>query len=554
MISIGTVSIRWLIASCCVAVVVAAAIISGPALSADHTDGLKEMSAALNGKPERKREAVLLWRKAAWQSNDFLSQISLGYVYSDEDRAPSRIGGVTGDAPHFRDRIEAYVWYFIASQNEGFARYLFMERGRARVNQWLNEAYKSQARLFLGMTAAEREVARNRIIYILSCRGVDGLLQLAALHRESWSIERRKRELESTKDDTAARVGNVNELLMRLRWAAVEMLQGTSSNESSVKDKIALESGSVFSHDHLMAMMYLYIAKSRGSNLAPVLIEDARREFSQGLDAGTQTDDVVKLMQQVESDARRWIPPYEFYPRGAGMYPHSDECVLSATEDRQLKTISRFVAQDEVKHALWFLQFLHGSRDQWDGEFTRAVGDFQESLSFERTGRLTDPQILRLIRMAAVSGHTLSQVRLGVLYAKGQAVRADFERAAKWFDAAAKQRDAQAMFYLGELIKKNYVTREQDATASSALSYYVQSFAAGGPTRARFEELLNLGPCPGCAAPAPVKYENKLEGLPKVPKRKAPAKIPLDPVNSPTPGEPGPADKSATDQSDPKPN
>jgi uncharacterized protein len=554
MISIGTVSIRWAIVGCCALVLGVSSINPGPARSADHTDGLKEMSAALNGKPERKRDAVLLWRKAAWQSNDFLSQISLGYVYSDEDRAPSRIGGVTGEAPHFRDRIEAYVWYFIASQNEGFARYLFMERGRARVNQWLNEAYKSQARLFLGMTSAEREVARNRIIYILGCRGVDGFLQLAALHRESWAIERRKKELETTKDDTSARVRNLNELLERLRWASVEMLQGRSSNESSVKDKIALESGSVFSHDNLMAMMYLYLAKSRGSNLAPILLEDARREFSQGLDAGIQTEDVVKLMQQVESDARRWIPPYEFYPRGVGMYPHSDECVLSATEERQLKSISRYVAADEIKQALWFLQFLHGSRDQWDGEYVRGVGDFQESLSFERTGRLTDAQILRLIRMAAVSGHTPSQVRLGVLYAKGQAVRAEYERAAKWFDAAAKQRDAQAMFYLGELIKKNYVIREQDATASSALSYYVQSFAAGGPTRSRFEELLTLGPCPGCSAPAPVRYENKLNNLPTVPKRVKPAKIPLDPVKSPTPPEPGAADKTSTDQSEPQPN
>ena len=40
-------------------------------MSADHTDGLKEMSAALNGKPERKREAVLLWRKARGKTTTF---------------------------------------------------------------------------------------------------------------------------------------------------------------------------------------------------------------------------------------------------------------------------------------------------------------------------------------------------------------------------------------------------------------------------------------------------------------------------------------------------
>ena len=253
-----------------------------------------------------------------------------------------------------------------------------MNKGRARVNQWLSDAYKSQARLFLGMTASERETARSRIIYIVSCRGVDGFIQLGAMHRESWANEIRPVvPVDGLPSGTDGRTNTVNENLKRLRWSPVEILVSKSA-VSTVKEKIALESGSVFSHDHLLAMMYFFIAKNRGSNLAPIFLEEARKEF-ESINGESAKEDVEKLMQQVESDARRWVPPYEFYPRGVGMYPHSDECVLSAAEERQLKTVSRYVASDEIMQALWFLQFLHGGRDQWGGELVRAIGDFQES-------------------------------------------------------------------------------------------------------------------------------------------------------------------------------
>ena len=48
--------------------------------------------------------AIRIWRKAAWQDDDFLSEIKLGDIYGDE----------RGDNK-FYDPVEAYVWYYLAS-------------------------------------------------------------------------------------------------------------------------------------------------------------------------------------------------------------------------------------------------------------------------------------------------------------------------------------------------------------------------------------------------------------------------------------------------------
>ena len=455
-------------------------------LGADYVDGLRERLRLTGSDVERTRDAVLLWRQAAWVHDDFLAQVQLGDIYSDNRQLRSGPRGSGPDSPRFRDRIEAYVWYFLASQNERFAQYAFSEAGRKMVAAKLKSARDGQTFLLLRMTQAEREEARNRITYILNCRNADGFIRLGRIHKEVPP------PVPDRGEDGAPRLKDINRMIRD--DIRTPRFQG---NDVPLAQATGLASSTVFVHDLFTALMYFYIAEYHGSHLAQNFIQEAISEINPSANPET-----AYLISQVQWDARRWVPPFEFYPAGTGLYPHSDECVLSADENRRLQLIGNYVSTGELMAALWYLQFLHGNQDQWPAGMPRAVSDFQQYLNHPRTGRLRPDEILRAIRMAAVNGHAGSQVRLGVLYAKGQAVRTDYERAANWFLAAARQRDAQAMYYLGEMIQKNYVVRESDASAAVALNFYLQSAMGGyGPTRQRFQQLLDAGPCQDCAQP-----------------------------------------------------
>ncbi len=456
-------------------------------LGADYVDGLRERLRLTGSDIEKTRDAVLLWRQAAWVHDDFLAQVQLGDIYNDSRQMRSGPRGSGPDSPRFRDRIEAYVWYYLATQNERFAQYAFSEAGRKMVAERLKAARDGQTSLLLRMTQTEREEARNRIVYILNCRNADGLIRLGRIHKEVPP------PVPDRGEDGAPRLKEINRMIRD--DIRTPKFQG---NDLPLAQATGLASSTVFVHDLFTALMYFYIADFRGSQIARNFILETISEINPAANPET-----AYLISQVQWDARRWVPPFEFYPAGTGLYPHSDECVLSADEARRLQTIGNYVSTGELMQALWYLQFLHGSQDQWPGGMHRAVSDFQQYLNHPRTGRLRPDEILRAIRMAAVNGHAGSQVRLGVLYAKGQAVRTDYERAANWFLAAARQRDAQAMYYLGEMIQKNYVVREADASAAVALNFYLQSAMGGyGPTRQRFQELLDAGPCQNCAGPS----------------------------------------------------
>lgn len=455
-------------------------------LGADYVDGLRERLRLTGSDVEKTRDAILLWRQAAWVNDDFLAQVQLGDIYNDSRQLRSGPRGAGPDSPRFRDRVEAYVWYYLATQNERFAQYAFSEAGRKMVAERLKAARNGQTFLLLRMTQAERDEARSRIIYILNCRNADGLIRLGRIHKEVPP------PVPDRGEDGTPRLKDINRMIRD--DIRTPKFQG---NDIPLAQATGLASSTVFVHDLLTALMYFYVAEFRGSPIARPFIQETISEINPAANPET-----ASLIAQVQWDARRWVPPFEFYPAGTGLYPHSDECVLSADEARRLQYIGNYVSTGELMAALWYLQFLHGNQDQWPAGMPRAVGDFQQYLNHERTGRLRPDEILRALRMAAVNGHAGSQVRLGVLYAKGQAVRTDYERAANWFLAAARQRDAQAMYYLGEMIQKNYVVREADASAAIALNYYLQSAMGGyGPTRQRFQQLLDAGPCQTCAAP-----------------------------------------------------
>jgi hypothetical protein len=86
-----------LLAAAVFSILLSAVAFTGAAF-ADSTDGERSYLAG------RKDEAIRLFRRAAWQQNDFYAQIRLGEIYSAK----------RADDKGYEDRVEAFVWYFLA--------------------------------------------------------------------------------------------------------------------------------------------------------------------------------------------------------------------------------------------------------------------------------------------------------------------------------------------------------------------------------------------------------------------------------------------------------
>jgi len=149
-----------LVAILAVAVLVASG--SASRLLADYADGYQtQHGLALE-------DAVKIWRRAAWQQDDFFSQITLGDLYSRD--------------PSFNDPVEAYVWYFLAlrrdhvySISDDYAAQTFYDMR--------SKAIADEEKVFNSLTLDQRLEARSRIIYIFASRGSEGFIALGRLHR-----------------------------------------------------------------------------------------------------------------------------------------------------------------------------------------------------------------------------------------------------------------------------------------------------------------------------------------------------------------------------------
>ena len=153
-----------------------------------------------------------------------------------------------------------------------------------------------------------------------------------------------------------------------------------------------------------------------------------------------------------------------------------------------------------VQQALWFLGWSTVPFARWaavnGGSEFKAIARFQATIGDDPTGRLTAPEIVRLIRAAAERGDAASQNTLGVMYAKGVGVPVNYVRAEYWFQKAADQRYAAALYHLGVLYKAGPTGIKQDL--SKANDYFTASALAGfKPTMNQLAQLLaeaNAGP------------------------------------------------------------
>ncbi|MEI9888830.1 MAG: tetratricopeptide repeat protein [Rhizomicrobium sp.] len=394
------------------------------AASADYADG----NYALNH--ISLETAVRLWRKAAWQNNDFLAQVKLGDIYSN-----------AGDNRYY-DPVEAYVWYYLAGRNRaGRGSYWGGEGADViRARRW--HALTDQQSILLQLSSQERIEAHDRIVYIGSCRGAEGFLDLG---RATMTDASRFRGGDDD-DDYGRRYGGGS------NWRLPSVMQQNDTD----------------------ALTYFHLADAMGHPLG--------RPFLNGLEARMRGSWVgARIVEKQAKAFHYWTPPFEFYPSGTSQagVPLSDECVPNIERQRAL-ALSPAIPQEAVRHALYFLG--------WKGR--EAAAQYQASLPDEATGRLTATQLVRAIQSAAVNGDAASQNTLGVMYAKGLGVVVNYVRAEYWFAKAADQRYPAALYHLAVLYKAGPPGIAQDLHKSN--DYMTSSALAGfRPTMNQLGNLLN---------------------------------------------------------------
>ena len=429
---------------------------------ADYTDGV------IAANKISLETAIRVWRKAAWQEDDFLSEIKLGDIYGDE-RGDNKFG----------DPVEAYVWYYLASVSMRIEDHIGDPNARRVISNDFHRALNEQQKLMLLLNADQREQARNRIVYILACRGADGYIRLGQIHSTLLTGDQPWRSGNGYGDapnDSPMTYGGLSGV-----WGSQRDFRDRALHEYDTGDAAAarrmmgISNSSVIVPSDGEALVYFHIADNMGHPLA--------REYLRSLDQAVRNARWLgpRISQESAEKAKYWFPPYEFYPMGdadSGV-PHTDECSMSFERQRALALVPVAVPFRAVQQALWFLGLTGAPR--WATaagpvEF-KAIARFQATLGDAPNGHLEPLQAVRLIQTAAIRGDASSQNTLGVMYAKGIGVPTNYVRAAYWFSKSGDQRYAAALYHLGVLYKKGPDGIRQDL--SKANDYFTASALAG---------------------------------------------------------------------------
>lgn len=445
--------------------------------AADYTDGV------IAANKISLETAIRIWRKSAWQEDDFLSEIKLGDIYGDE-RGDNRFG----------DPVEAYVWYYLASASTRIEDHIGDPNARRVISNDFHRALNEQQKLMLLMNADQREQARNRIVYILSCRGADGYIRLGQIHStlltqdEGW---RQGGDYGEAPNDSPMTYGGLSGVWHSQRDFRDRALHEYDTGDAAnARRMMGISNSSVIVPSDGEALVYFHIADNMGHPLA--------REYLRSLDASVRAAKWLgpRISQEAVEKAKYWFPPYEFYPTGdaASGVPHTDECTMGIDRQRALAVVDAAVPFRAVQQALWFLGLTSTPSSRWGNgpgpiEF-KAIARFQATLGDAPNGHLEPLQVVRLIQTAAIRGDASSQNTLGVMYAKGIGVPLNYVRAAYWFSKSGDQRYAAALYHLGVLYKKGPDGIRQDL--SKANDYFTASAIAGfRPTMNQLSELLD---------------------------------------------------------------
>jgi TPR repeat protein len=426
---------------------------------ADYTDGV------LAAKRISLEAGIRIWRKAAWLDDDFLSEIQLGDTYAKE----------SGDNKYY-DPVEAYVWYYLAAQSGRFGEHVTDSYARRVISNDIHRALWHENKLMVLLSAEEREDARDRIVYILSCRGADGYVDLGRLHSTGMNNGGYGNEYNNDSPDTYGGLSDMARSYNSFRDRSER--EFNRGSDAQARQMMGVSSTSVIVENDGEALMYFHIADNMGHPLA--------REYLRGLERGVRRNRPLgdRIADDAANKARYWSAPFEFYPSGnnpSGV-PYTDECYANLDKQKALILAATQLPRGASERALTFLGW---------SPTAQGVQRFQATLVETPTGRLTAAQSVRAIQTAAIRGDASSQNALGVMYAHGIGVLRNYVRAEYWFRKAADQRFGAALYHLGVLYKAGPDGIHQDL--SKANDYMTASALAGfRPTMNQLGDLLAL--------------------------------------------------------------
>ena len=432
--------------------------------SSDAASNACPRPASLTGSEFNAQESGLRALRRAAFRGDFFAQLELGGRYAANRSTDKNI----------EDPIESATWYAMALANdEGYAPINRVDR--SSLGDWRplsryddcrawerHTAYQRLDRQLGDMTREEQEAVRDRVIYILSTLDADGYRTLARLHDSLYG------PFGEPQDNREAR-------------EALGYKPGSNRPEPSQKGYSAATN--LFQRNDVDAYLYNYLAVQTGDVGAYVLLKDFERSApSRG-----------QYQSSVETKARQWTPPFEFYPTAAPRsgVPFSDES--RPRGDAYEYALGRMAGELPFLHVGRALRYLGVSETvaQRPEELSkRQVETLEAMLGNPMEGRLSNLERVRAIQMAAVNGSSEAQLVLAVMYAEGIGLPADYARAFKWFEEAARQGSPEAKFAMSSYFALG-VAGVADQDKAQAVALRIDSALFGfGPSAGRLQAVL----------------------------------------------------------------
>jgi TPR repeat protein len=314
-------------------------------------------------------------------------------------------------------------------------------------------AYAALNRALTTMSTDEREKVRNRVIYVLSSQGPEGFRTLARIH-----------------DVIFAPFGEPPDNLQAIeaqgpRW------------ETAAPAAIDL-----FQRNDIDAYTYNYLAVQDGDVSAYVMLKDFERSSAQRAAYGAL----------VEGKARRWTPPYEFYPPDA---PRAACPIPTRAIRRGDANEPPWRGSTNCPSSTWPRPWpICGSsprpvREERELQVVE-VQAFQAMLGRPGTGRLSAVERVRAIQYAAVNGSSKAQLVLAVMYSEGVGVPRDYARAFHWYEEADRQGSAEAKYAISTFFSLG-MAGVADQDKALAVVYQIDGALSGfKPSVGRLQQVL----------------------------------------------------------------
>ncbi|MDI6625285.1 MAG: tetratricopeptide repeat protein [Brevundimonas sp.] len=422
--------------------------------------------ASLSGSEFNAQETGLRALRRAAFRGDFFAQLELG----------SRYAAIRATDKNIEDPIESATWYAMALANdEGYAPINRVDRGGFGGWRPLSKyddcraferhmAYQRLDRQLGQMTREEQESVRDRVVYILSTQDAEGYRTLARLHDGLYG------PFGEPEDNREAREA----------WGDNG---GGASDSRNRRRRGYLSATSLFPRNDVDAYLYNYLAVQTGDVGAYVLMKDFEK-------SAPSRDQYSRF---VEAKARQWTPPFEFYPNEAPAsgVPFSDESrPRGDAYEYALTRMGTELPFIHVGRALRYLGITETAATRPEDLSKRQIETLEAMLGHPMESRLSYLERVRAIQLAAVNGSSEAQLVLAVMYAEGIGLPADYARAFKWFDEAARQGSPEAKFAMSSYFALG-VSGVADQDKAQAVALRIDSALSGfGPSAARLQAVL----------------------------------------------------------------